>query len=266
MDPSDPRAVRTRQRVLDAAVKLLAERGVEATTMDAVACAASISRSTLYRHWPERLPLLIDAIEHLGGRIRGPTIHEPAPNETLEATLQRVIGALGAGLRSPEWGAISGSLAAAAEHDEALAEVHRRYVLSRQKSVIAPLQEAQRRGELPYSLDLEWAVDLLAGPLYYQRLVLHEPLSDDQVAVHVRGVVTLLLSMNAAPSRLLDEEAPSAAPGRTSGRGTSPAPTTTSRRRSVEGRQRVAPTTTHPGPTLDDAALGNERAGAFTDR
>lgn len=200
MDPSDPRAVRTRERVLDATVELLAERGVEATTMDAVACAAGISRSTLYRHWPERLPLIIDTIEHLGARIRRSAIDQPAPNEGLEAMLQHVIGALGAGLRSREWGAISGSLAAAAEHDEALAEVHRRYVVSRQQSVIAALQEAQRRGELASSLDLHWAVGLFAGPLYYQRLVLHEPFSEEQVATHVKQTLALMLSTGVTPS------------------------------------------------------------------
>lgn len=200
MDPSDPRAVRTRGLVLDAAVKLLAERGVEATTMDAVARAANISRSTLYRHWPERLPLLVDAIEHLGDRIRRSTMDEPAPNEGVEATLQRAIGALGVGLRSPEWGAISGSLAAAAEHDEALAEVHRRYIASRRQSVVSLLQEAQRRGEFPYSFDLDWAVGLLAGPLYYHRLVLHQPLNAEQVAAHVRRTLALMLLVEAAPT------------------------------------------------------------------
>lgn len=125
---------------------------------------------------------------------------EPAPNEGLEATLQRVIGALGVGLRSPEWGAISGSLAAAAEHDQALAEVHRRYISGRRQSVVALLQEAQRRGEFPYSLDLDWAVGLLAGPLYYHRLVLHQPLSDEQVAAHVRRTLALMLLVDVAPT------------------------------------------------------------------
>lgn len=200
MDRNDPRAVRTRQLALDATVRLLADRGVEATTMDAVAGAAGISRSTLYRHWPERLPLLVEAIEQLGERLNRSNMAEPTPNEGLEATLQRVIGALGAGLRSPEWGPISGSLAGAAEHDLALAAVYRRYVSSRRQSVVALLQDARRRGEFPDSLDLDWVVSLFAGPLYYHRLVLHQSLSSEEVTTHVRRTLALMLSVDVAPS------------------------------------------------------------------
>ncbi len=199
MNRSDPRAVRTRQAVLDATVTLLAERGVEAMTMDAVASAAGISRSTLYRHWSDRLPLLVDAIEHLGEQINEESTEGSDGDHTLEAKLQRVMGSLGAGLRSPKWGPISGSLAAAAEHDAALAEVYRDYVLSRRERVVAVLRESQHHGELPGSLDLDWAVSLLAGPLYYHRLVLHQPLDEPAVAEHVRRTSVLLL---AADTRL----------------------------------------------------------------
>ncbi|PRW62362.1 TetR family transcriptional regulator [Actinopolyspora mortivallis] len=178
--------------MLEATVSLLAERGVEAMTMDAVASTAGVSRSTLYRHWPERLPLLIDAVEHLGIQLRD-TSPETADSEgELEAELQRVIGQLGAGLRSPRWGAIAGSLAVASEHDETLAEVYRAYVHNRRQEVISVLRRAQRDGELADSIDLEWAVSLLAGPIYYHRLVLHQPLDEQQVTEHVEHTVALL--------------------------------------------------------------------------
>lgn len=198
MDRSDPRAVRTRQVVLDATIGLLAERGVEATTMDAVARAAGISRSTLYRHWPERLPLLVDAIDHVGERFSRAHAPEPAPGQGLEEALQRVIGALGAALRSSEWGPIAGRLAGAAEHDPALAEIYRRYVSGRRQFVVDLLHDARARGELPDALDAEWVAALLAGPLYYHRIVLHQPLSGDEVAAHVRRTLELLLATGSA--------------------------------------------------------------------
>lgn len=201
MNPEDPRAVRTRQRVLDATVQLLAERGVEAMTMDAVASTAGISRSTLYRHWPERLPLLIAAVEHLGVQLRGTGAEGPESGGGLEQELQRVIGRLGAGLRSPRWGAIAGSLAVAAEHDEALAEVYREYVHDRRREVLSVLRRAQRSGELADSLDPEWAVSLLAGPIYYHRLVLHQPLDEQRVTEHVSRTVSLLRSASGTDER-----------------------------------------------------------------
>ncbi|SDK12096.1 transcriptional regulator, TetR family [Actinopolyspora mzabensis] len=198
MNRSDPRAIRTRNRVLEATVNLLAERGVESTTMDAVAAAAGVSRSTLYRHWPERVPLLVDAIEHLGARLRREDSEDLPEDESFDEKVQRLIGSLGAGLRSSEWGPIAGSLAVAAEYDQTLAAAYRDYIAIRRQSVVDLLTEAQQEGELPESLDLEWAVSLLAGPLYYHRLVLHQPLREEQVTEHVRRTLTLIRSSEAA--------------------------------------------------------------------
>ena len=166
MDPTDPRAVRTRQVVLDATVELLAERGVEATTMDAVARSAGISRSTLYRHWPERLPLLADAVDHVAERfVRERGDHPgPGPDSDLEATLQRVVGGLGAGLRSPEWGRIAGGLAGAAEHDPALAGIFRRYVSARRQVLVDALAAARDGGQIPEGSDLVWLCLLYTSP------------------------------------------------------------------------------------------------------
>jgi AcrR family transcriptional regulator len=195
MDATDPRAVRTRRAVLDATVELLARRGVEATTMDAVARATGISRSTLYRHWPERMPLLADAIDHVAERfVRERSAETPAGelDVELEASLQRVVGGLGAGLRSPEWGPIAGGLAGAAEHDPALAAIFRRYVSARRQVLVDVLVEARERGEIPGGLDLTWLAALFAGPLYYHRLVLHEPWDADEVAAHVHRTLALV--------------------------------------------------------------------------
>ena len=194
MDRNDPRALRTRQLVLEATIALLAERGVEAATMDAVARAAGISRSTLYRHWPERLPLLVDAVEHVAERFSRWHLVEPTPGEGLEEALLRVVGGLGAGLRSAEWGPIAAGLAGAAEHDAAIAELYRRYVSDRRRAVVDLLREARGRGELPSSLDPEWVTDLFAGPLYYQRLVLRRPWDEEAVVAHVRRTLALVCS------------------------------------------------------------------------
>jgi hypothetical protein len=75
-----------------------------------------------------------------------------------------------------------------------LAEVHSRYVAGRRQHVAALLHRAQTRGELPDSLDADWAVSLLVGPLYYHRLVLHRALSAEHVTSHVRQTLTLLRS------------------------------------------------------------------------
>jgi Bacterial regulatory proteins, tetR family len=50
-DEVDPRWLRSRTRLLDAAVELLRTRGIEAVTIDAVTKASKVARTTLYRHF-----------------------------------------------------------------------------------------------------------------------------------------------------------------------------------------------------------------------
>ena len=67
--PCDPRVARSRAAVLDATVDLLGEVGHGGTTVEAIAERSGVAKTTIYRHWPSRAPLLIDAfhcrVEHV---------------------------------------------------------------------------------------------------------------------------------------------------------------------------------------------------------
>jgi AcrR family transcriptional regulator len=63
--PQNPRSERTRAALLDAAWRLLQERGPEAATMTAVADAAGISRRGLYLHFASRADLLTALVPHV---------------------------------------------------------------------------------------------------------------------------------------------------------------------------------------------------------
>src|ERR1700744_3816322 len=64
----DPRVERSRMVILAAAVDELAEVGYGGVTIEAVAARAGVGKSTIYRHWPDKLALIADAFE---------TFHEP---------------------------------------------------------------------------------------------------------------------------------------------------------------------------------------------
>src|SRR5689334_21197618 len=57
------RGSRARQRVLQAALTVLADDGLPGFTMEAVARAAGASKTTLYRRWPSAAALLVDAMD-----------------------------------------------------------------------------------------------------------------------------------------------------------------------------------------------------------
>jgi AcrR family transcriptional regulator len=69
-----PRRADVEDRVLDAAVALLVERGLQGTTMSAVIERSGVARATVYLRWPRRQDLIADAVR----RVLGTDIAEPA--------------------------------------------------------------------------------------------------------------------------------------------------------------------------------------------
>src|SRR5438046_7724893 len=62
-DRIDPRVERSRAVILKAAVEELAEAGYGGVTIESVAARAGVGKSTIYRHWPDKLALIADAFE-----------------------------------------------------------------------------------------------------------------------------------------------------------------------------------------------------------
>ncbi len=62
--------------VLEAAVSLFAEHGIEATSMDAVAAAAGTSKATLYKHWADKNALVLEALSVVFGLYDDPPIFD----------------------------------------------------------------------------------------------------------------------------------------------------------------------------------------------
>ncbi|HYM80736.1 MAG TPA: helix-turn-helix domain-containing protein, partial [Candidatus Limnocylindria bacterium] len=57
-----PRSEKARHAILDAAAELLLRRGLGAVSMDAVAERAGVSKATIYRWWPSKEMLALDAL------------------------------------------------------------------------------------------------------------------------------------------------------------------------------------------------------------
>lgn len=71
-DDVDPRKLRSRARLLDAATSLLTSGGVEAVTVDAVTRLSKVARTTLYRHFESTTHLLAAAFERLLPQVTSP--------------------------------------------------------------------------------------------------------------------------------------------------------------------------------------------------
>ena len=70
------------RKVLDATLELVAERGVDATSMDAIARKSGVSKATIYKHWADKDALLLDIMADVNGCAPGPASIQAIPGPT----------------------------------------------------------------------------------------------------------------------------------------------------------------------------------------
>jgi AcrR family transcriptional regulator len=174
-----PRSARAHEATLKAAAGLLLERGLDAVSMDAVAARAGVSKATIYRWWPTKESLALDALYTQWSAAA------PVPRDTgsLRDDLIEFLApwARFVGSQQPyAW--VIAALLAKARIDPAFAtEYQRRVVQPRRDQARDIFVRAIERGEIPADLDLEVALDLIYGPLYHRLLQGHAPLDDSFV-------------------------------------------------------------------------------------
>ncbi len=180
-DELDPRVERTQQRVFEATLAILASDGLPAVTHTRVAEDSGVGRATLYRHWPDVSALLVDALAS-----RHPALAAEVQDDLdLRSAATALVAGAVATLRDDPIAPALLALLARADHDPLLAEV-REAMAQRMGGVIdAVLLAAQGRGEVPGDLDLDRATAMLAGPVFFARLVLARPFDEQDVAPHV---------------------------------------------------------------------------------
>jgi AcrR family transcriptional regulator len=171
-----PRSARAHEAILKAAAGLLLERGLDAVSMDAVAARAGVSKATIYRWWPTKETLALDALYTEWSAAA------PAPRDTgsLRGDLLELLSpwAQLVGTDQPYARVIAALLAEARTDPAFAAEYQQRVVQPRRDQARAIFGRAIERGEIPAGLDLEVALDLIYGPLYHRLLQGHAPLDD----------------------------------------------------------------------------------------
>jgi AcrR family transcriptional regulator len=180
----DPRIRRTRETVLAAALSVLAERGFADFSMEAVAEASGVAKSTMYRHWPTKLSLLRDALEGLNQQPRVESNPGPA-----RARIERLLEHLAAAMSDSVLSACIPALVEAAEHHPEVAEFLHQYSDRRRAALTVVIAKGIEDGELSAHLDPEMAALALSGPIFYRRLLTAAPFPAADVPALVRQVL-----------------------------------------------------------------------------
>ncbi|MFJ4677574.1 MULTISPECIES: TetR-like C-terminal domain-containing protein [unclassified Kitasatospora] len=159
-----------RRAVLDATVRLLAEGGLEAASVAAVAAAAGVHETSVYRNWGTRERLLREALADYTDQAM------PLPDTgSLRTDLHRLLTALGAFLDTPEGPALLHlSIAPATAETRSGRDAYWADRLDRAEQL---LRRAAARGEIRPDADPRAAVEALMSPLFARHLLLGEPVT-----------------------------------------------------------------------------------------
>lgn len=163
-DQVDSRIARSRATVLAAALDLLVERGMSGTTIEGVARRSGVAKTTIYRHWPGRPALVLDAFD---SALRPPV--DPDTGD-LRSDLIELLGGLADALSESPAAGLMPALIEAAERDPEFAELHHRLATRRHAPALAALRRGRARGELPADSDPADLLDMLTGPLFHRRM------------------------------------------------------------------------------------------------
>jgi AcrR family transcriptional regulator len=161
-----------REAIMDATVDLLRSGGLNALTIDAIAQAAGVGRQTIYRWWPSKGAMLAEAMG-----LQAEAVVPPRDSGSFEADLTEFFAASFRSLGDPGLARGLRDLAAAAQHDEHVAEALAGFTAQRRAALRAVLQRGVDQGRLSPTADLDMLVDLGYGFLWYRLLVGHRPLS-----------------------------------------------------------------------------------------
>jgi AcrR family transcriptional regulator len=159
---------------VQAANELLESEGFAAVTVEAIAERAGVSKATVYRWWPNRAAVVMDGFLSIVTS-EVPFPHTGHAREDIRIHMRRLAEAF-----SGKIGRTVAALIAEGQTDPELAEALRsRWLSVRRAEAREILELGIERGELREDIDLEVAVDVLYGPIYYRMLVGHAPLEGD---------------------------------------------------------------------------------------
>jgi len=162
------RSPEAHRKVIEAAVALFSDRGIEATSMDAIAEHSGVSKATIYKHWPDKDSLALEVLSHIHG------LDEPSPpfdSGDYRRDLIDLLSYRPSADRQPLIDKIWPHLMAYSAGNRAFGNQWRARVTepARQR-LIAILRRGQSRGLIKKSLDHETAVAILLGPFIYRHV------------------------------------------------------------------------------------------------
>ncbi len=182
--PGRPRSTAADEAILDATADLLAEQGFLALTIEAVAARAGVAKTTVYRRWPGKDELVMDALSCMK------TPGTDLPGESVRGDLLCMLTRMRDVWLSGRFGRLMGRLAAdGIERPDLYREFRARFVAPRRAAMREIIQRGIDEGTIWFDVDAEWVISLLTSPIITATLTHQNRVSDEQLEFIVDTVL-----------------------------------------------------------------------------
>jgi len=183
----DARVRRSKENVLAVTHQMMSETGLSGVSIDEVSKRSGVAKTTIYRHWPSRADLLLDACSQLGSKFEVPD------TGSFRGDIDALVVALASYLRTAPLTKILPSIVDAGEHDIKIAKLLQAQVRT---CIMAPLYEviehAQKKAEIGEDQDASHLIAQIVGPLFFRRWFSGESLDENFVRAIVQSVIVVV--------------------------------------------------------------------------
>jgi AcrR family transcriptional regulator len=182
--PGRPRDARAGEVIAEAAAAVLADVGPQGFTVEAVASAAGVGKATIYRRWPTRGALMLDAASRLHLEVR------PVDTGSVREDLTTHLIDLATKLTTTPSGKLLASVLAEAFVNPDMRTRLRAFIIDRRSIAKRAVERGIARGELPAGTDPEVVLDVLGSPVFFRFLTGDDLVDPAVIAWTVDAVVS----------------------------------------------------------------------------
>ncbi|SDI92694.1 transcriptional regulator, TetR family [Frankineae bacterium MT45] len=172
-----------REAILEAAADLLATSDSTTISVASLAAAAGVGRQTIYRWWPSKGAVLLEAMT-----LRARAAVPRSDAGSLAANLSTFVLATFREARRDPTRRLLRSVMAESLRDEPAARSLAEFTAGRRAALRAVFDAARDRGETSADLDVELLIDQVFGLLWYRTLIEHAPLTDRAARALATGI------------------------------------------------------------------------------
>lgn len=160
-----PRSTKSHKAILDATRKLLTRTPLSQLSIEAIAKKAGVGKTTIYRWWPHKAAVAMDAF------LEQPGIQNIVPTTSTAAdAVQKQLESLIRQLRGQNGRIIAGIIAESQGDDSVLDLLYEKFLKERVDILYTQIEAGKSSGEFNASLHTDIAVDMLVGPLFLRVL------------------------------------------------------------------------------------------------